>query len=64
MTQHNILRDVIVYLAIKSLTPSHVCDDPLVYTSCAMQGVRIQPVCQHQGKTKALNNPPLVMDYL
>ena len=36
MAHHNELRDRVSDLASKALIPVHVCDDPTIYTGCAM----------------------------
>ena len=35
---HNYLHDSIADLASKVVTPTHVCNDPKIYTSCTVRG--------------------------
>ena len=37
MACHNDLRDEVADLVSKSFTPTHVWDDPLIFTGCAMK---------------------------
>ena len=41
--RHNDLRDGVVDLAGKSFTPSHVRDDPLIYSGCAVKRMKATP---------------------
>ena len=43
MVRHNDLRDGVVDLARKSFTPSHVRNDPLIFSGCAMKRTMEKP---------------------
>ena len=43
MVRHKKLRDGVAYLAGKSFTPSHVRDDPIIYSGRAMKRTRVAP---------------------
>ena len=55
--RHNELRDGVVDLAGRSFTPSHVCNDPLIYQSCAVMRSKAQPA-RLSDKTKQGDSPP------
>ena len=40
MARHNELFDGVSDLASKASTPTHVCDDPKIYTGCAVCGIK------------------------
>ena len=43
MARHNELRDGVEDLAGKAFTPSHVCDDPLIFTGCVVKRKKATP---------------------
>ena len=43
MARHNEIRDGVADLAGKAFTPSHVRDDPLIYSGCAMSRTKLNP---------------------
>ena len=43
MARHNELRGGFADLACKAFTPSHVCDDPLIYQCCAVKRTKSKP---------------------
>ena len=43
MARHNELRDGVVDLAGKAFTPSHVCNDPLIYQGCVVRRKKAKP---------------------
>ena len=40
MARHNEIFDGVSDLASKASTPTHVCDDPKIYTGCAVCGIK------------------------
>ena len=63
MTRNNELRDGVSDLSVKSFTPSHVCNNPLIHSGHTMREVKdhhtesyeknplaIQNVTEHQGE--------------
>ena len=42
-TRHNEIRDGVADLANKAFTPSHVRDDPIIYSGCAVKRTKAAP---------------------
>ena len=59
---HNDLRDGVSDLAGKALTPSHVRDDPLIYSGCAMKRTKAVPSRASGTSTESVVQPPEVTE--
>ena len=51
MARHNKLRDSVADLAGKAFTPSHVRNDPLIYSGCAVKRTKATPSGSNKNKT-------------
>ena len=58
MACHNELRDGVADLAGKGFTPSHVCDDPLIYSDRAVKRTKTTPAGASGNKNHAVAPPP------
>ena len=54
---HNELRDGVADLAGRAFTPSHVCNDPLIYQGCAVKSQKANPAGTSYS-TKLEDTPP------
>ena len=62
MACHNELRDGVVDLAGKAFTSSHVRDDPLIYSGCAVKRTKAMPARVGGYKDHAVVLPPEVTE--
>ena len=61
MARHNELRDGVADLAGKAFTPSHVCNDPLIYQGYAVQRAKAKPDGP-SGITNTEDTPPVATE--
>ena len=60
--RHNELRDWVADLAGKALTPSHVCDDPLIYSGRAVRRTKAAPAGANINSGQTAAQPPEVTE--
>ena len=51
MARHKELRDRVADMAGKAFTPSHVRDDPLIYSGRAVKRMKVTPAGSNKTKT-------------
>ena len=56
--RHNKLRDGVVDMAGRAFTPSHECNDPLIFAGCAVKRPKANPA-RTKATTVPDNTPPL-----
>ena len=60
--RHNELRDGVADLAGKAFTPSHVRDDPLIYSGCAVKRMKAAPSGAGGNSNNSALKPPEVTE--
>ena len=60
---HNELRDGVADLVGNSFTPSHVRDDPLIYSFCDVKRTKAAPVGASRNNDQVGAPPPEVTDH-
>ena len=58
MARHNELRDGVADLAGKAFTPSHVRNDPLIYSGRAVKRAKAAPAGTGRTNTQSEVHPP------
>ena len=61
--RHNNLCDGVADLAGKALTPSHVCNEPLIYSGCSMKRTKATPSGDRQNYNHAVALPSKVTEH-
>ena len=62
MARHNELHDGVADLAGKAFTPSHVRDDPLIYSGRAVKRMKATPARAGGNSNNAVVQPPEVTE--
>ena len=62
MARHNEHCDGVADLSCKASTPSHVRDDPLIYSGCAMKSPKTAPYGANRNISPSVAQPPEVTE--
>ena len=60
--RHNELRDGVADLECKAFTPSHVRNDPLIYSGCSVNRTKSKPAGSDGNSNNAVVQPPEVTE--